>query len=326
MQLNYFNLTRFIFDRNFATTKEPNHEKKSNWAMSNVSYESHFPDVNDYPRRAAGSGVEKGFSMQMYAMNSELDYSCSRDSFQGYRIALHLPNEMPRLSGNAILAPYGYDTTIRVKAKKTSTKSKIKSYDIKYRQCFFPGEYPLKYFNDYTMANCEYECYTNYMHYKCGCIKFFMPRGNNETRICGIKDMDCYVDAENVWKDRTNVQFVDSSNIEIIHDIFQQTIPDLSNDAIMDKCNCIPFHTMASDDNDTILCGEKDDECRSEAYRELIQNIKFTFEQDSKYKNDDQLSVPCGCLPPCDNLKYTSTSASVRNYLDKHYVKKMVYE
>lgn len=36
----------------------------------------------------------------------------------------------------------------------------------------------LRFYKNYTQANCEMECLSNYTKNECGCVKFSMPREN----------------------------------------------------------------------------------------------------------------------------------------------------
>ena len=44
------------------------------------------------------------------------------------------------------------------------------------RLCFFPFDYPLKYYKYYTSANCVDEAIAEETLHACGCVRYYMPR------------------------------------------------------------------------------------------------------------------------------------------------------
>jgi hypothetical protein len=44
------------------------------------------------------------------------------------------------------------------------------------RNCYFEGEYELKYYNYYTSWNCFDECIANLTYEQCNCVRYYMPR------------------------------------------------------------------------------------------------------------------------------------------------------
>ncbi len=68
-------------------------------------------------------------------------------------------------------------------------------FRINRRQCYFADEKQLQFFSDYTKSNCDFECLTNFTLQRCDCVRFSMPR-TGDTKICGIKKIDCCIDAE----------------------------------------------------------------------------------------------------------------------------------
>lgn len=66
------------------------------------------------------------------------------------------------------------------------------------RNCYYEDERKLKFFKMYAQSHCEFECLANYTLKKCGCVRFSMPR-TNDTRVCGMEDISCYVEALRTW-------------------------------------------------------------------------------------------------------------------------------
>ncbi|KAG5671285.1 hypothetical protein PVAND_001490 [Polypedilum vanderplanki] len=59
------------------------------------------------------------------------------------------------------------------------------------RNCYFDDERKLKLFKVYTKANCQFECMSELMITRCGCVEFFMIR-NKTTRICSASEKVCF--------------------------------------------------------------------------------------------------------------------------------------
>lgn len=125
---------------------------------------------------------------------SNYDFVC-RGPVQGFKILLHTPAEIPRVSKQYFRVPMQQEVVISVKPNMMTTSAGLKDYSPFRRQCFFNHERYLKFFKSYTQNNCELECLSNYTRNACGCVKFSMPR-DKDTRICGQKDIQCYDKAE----------------------------------------------------------------------------------------------------------------------------------
>lgn len=63
------------------------------------------------------------------------------------------------------------------------------------RGCYFKHEKHLKFFRTTTENNCKAECLANKTLEVCSCGHFFMVR-ESETRICGVADMKCFKEVE----------------------------------------------------------------------------------------------------------------------------------
>lgn len=92
------------------------------------------------------------------------------------------------------------------------------------RQCYFSEEKTLQFFKEYTKPNCDFECLTNYTLKKCDCVRFSMPR-TEFTIICGIKKIDCCIEAEDELLRKDDGQLGNSE---------------------FDDCNCLPSCTSYS--------------------------------------------------------------------------------
>lgn len=89
---------------------------------------------------------------------------------------LHNPAETPRVGMQYFRAPLNQEVVVAVKPDMMTTSDGLKAYDPHRRQCYFPKERYLAFYQSYTQQNCQVECLTNYTRNKCGCVAYHMPR------------------------------------------------------------------------------------------------------------------------------------------------------
>lgn len=171
--------------------RHPKHGQSANWFMEK-DYET--LKLKAYPQRVAGSGLHSGLSLELKVKKSDLNPGCKR-GIQGFRISLHTPVEIPRMSKQFVSIPLNKQTTIAVKPHSTYSSKDIKSYSPEARVCFFTGESKLKFFKIYSKSGCELECVANQVLSACGCVRFLMPR-DNETKVCDRLQLECAHQAE----------------------------------------------------------------------------------------------------------------------------------
>ncbi|CRK87601.1 CLUMA_CG001397, isoform A [Clunio marinus] len=151
-------------------------------------------DPSTYPRRVLGPGARAGLNIVLKLTEPDLDYIC-RGPVQGFKILLHTPGEIPRVSKQYFRVPLRQEVVVSVKPNMITTSEGLADYAPERRQCYFNNERNLKFFKVYTQSNCELECLANFTLGKCGCVKFSMPR-DTETRICTQTEVFCYDSAE----------------------------------------------------------------------------------------------------------------------------------
>ncbi|XP_055527738.1 pickpocket protein 28-like [Wyeomyia smithii] len=160
----------------------------SNWSLDE-GYQV-GTDINTYPRRALGAGLKAGLMLLLKSNESDMDYLCG-NSFQGFKLLLHMPNEYPQVLNQHFRVPLNQEVTVAVTPRMIETSRNIASYKPIRRQCYFNNERYLKFFRIYTQSNCELECLANFTLRRCGCVKFSMPRAAH-VRICGVLMETCY--------------------------------------------------------------------------------------------------------------------------------------
>lgn len=116
----------------------------------------------------------------MRAYEQDLDYIC-KGPVQGFKILLHHPGEVPRVSMQYFRAPLDQEIIVAVKPDMMTTSEALKDYDPHRRQCYFSSERQLKFYKNYTQQNCEVECLANFTLTHCGCVGYHMPRKSSVT-------------------------------------------------------------------------------------------------------------------------------------------------
>ncbi|XP_072944671.1 pickpocket protein 28-like [Epargyreus clarus] len=150
--------------------------------------------LKTYPHRGSGYGAKAGLVMLLTGKRIDMDYLC-KGPVQGFKILLHNPAELPRLSQQYFRLPLSQEVVVAVKPNMMTTSEGLRPYDALRRQCYFPSERYLQYFKIYTQANCEMECLTNFTYTRCGCIHFGLPRGP-DMKVCSAGSMKCIKDAQ----------------------------------------------------------------------------------------------------------------------------------
>jgi len=152
---------------------------------------------------------------------------------QGFKILLHTPGEIPRVSKQYFRVPLRQEVVVSVKPNMITTSSGLANYAPERRQCYFNDERHLSFFKVYTQSNCELECLTNFTFAECSCVKFSMPR-NKSMPICEQKDVKCYDNAEDKLMASELSQSLESGSGE--------------NKRGKTNCNCLPSCTSINYD------------------------------------------------------------------------------
>lgn len=113
----------------------------------------------------------------IFVLNITVDqntFYCGEIS-HGFRLAMHLPNELPQLHSNNIFIRTGQSLIFSVKPRVIKTSEGLRSYSPQARGCYFQAERKLRFFRSYSQAKCQQECLVNFTHTNCGCVLYSMP-------------------------------------------------------------------------------------------------------------------------------------------------------
>ncbi|XP_059219966.1 pickpocket protein 28 [Stomoxys calcitrans] len=179
------------------------------WSLEK-GYPKYTP-LKTYPARVVSANTRVSFDVYLLMATDFFDYTCS-GATQGYKIALHTPDDVPLLSKRFVRVSPGKEVSIAIKPVMVTTSDGIASYPAAKRKCFLNQERYLRFFKVYSERNCEMECLTNYTLKDCGCVTFAMPR-TADMPVCGEDKNTCYLKAEdNMLQEHFSSQYENGNN------------------------------------------------------------------------------------------------------------------
>ncbi|KAL0821734.1 hypothetical protein ABMA28_005159 [Loxostege sticticalis] len=210
----------------------------NNVTLENMSWnlETGYPEntpIETYPHRGSGYGAKSGMAFIMKTHKIALDYLC-RGPVQGFKILLHNPAELPRLSQQYFRSPLSQEVVVAVKPNMMTTSDGLKPYLPERRKCYFPYERYLRYFKIYTQSNCEMECLSNFTYAKCGCVHFGLPHAP-DMKVCNTGKVACMKATQN------ELVLADIASGLNIQDTLNDTV--LQARKVANKCQCLPACT-----------------------------------------------------------------------------------
>ncbi|OXA47357.1 Pickpocket protein 28 [Folsomia candida] len=156
------------------------------------TFEKEYEEIHGtrpkFPRRQRRPGKKTGLSILLDADND--DYFCGNTDSVGFMALAHLPLDLPDVENKGVPIKPGTETYLKVEPDVITAGQEIKEFSIEKRKCYFGQEYSLKYFKYYTKSNCENECVANVTNRNCSCVRFYMPRSENQ-QICGLMKRNC---------------------------------------------------------------------------------------------------------------------------------------
>lgn len=128
---------------------------------------------------------------------SDLNNTCAKFG-KGWKIGFHQPDEMPNQFIDDYFIPFNIKREMIIVGKITKWEDLAFTYDANQRGVYAPGERKLTFFKQYYKSHCDIENMANFVLRSCNCVKFFMPRFN-ETRVCSLKEFNCYSESIRGW-------------------------------------------------------------------------------------------------------------------------------
>lgn len=146
----------------------------THWNLED-GYQSNDNASDLYPYRVFGSGMRDSLIASL-GISLEVSHRFCSEFAPGFRLSLHMPDDLPRLPNDFIHIPPDQDVYISIKPNVIATSDSLRSYAPHARGCFFKSERRLRFFKSYSQKKCESECLSNFTQNQCGCVQFSMPR------------------------------------------------------------------------------------------------------------------------------------------------------
>lgn len=137
-------------------------------------YQSNVNESKLYPYRVFGSGMRDSL-IATFGISLDKSHQLCSEFAPGFRLSLHVPDELPRLPNDFIHIAPEQDVYISVKPNVITTSHGLRSYAPHKRGCYFESERKLRFFKFYSQSKCEAECFANFVKEKCHCVPFSMP-------------------------------------------------------------------------------------------------------------------------------------------------------
>ncbi|XP_020717443.1 pickpocket protein 28-like [Ceratitis capitata] len=180
-------MQRNFSDEDRISPKSSNHFVPMDWTPES-GYNRDLPK-NYYPRVSGGTGSRLGLTVVLNSSASE--YYCTKSKSIGFKILLHNPAELPRVTNYGFLVTTGREARIPIEPIYEDAVPAIRSISKEKRRCLFSDEGDLTYYRTYSRRNCEIECEAKILIDKCDCVLYYLPRINGSARICGPNDNPC---------------------------------------------------------------------------------------------------------------------------------------
>ncbi|KAH8373199.1 hypothetical protein KR009_002093, partial [Drosophila setifemur] len=142
-----------------------------------------------YPRTSGGTGIRMGLTVVLNASISE--YYCTKSMSVGFKVLVHNPAELPKLSNYGFVVTAGREARIPIEPVYEDALPTIRTIKRSVRRCLFSDENDLTYYRAYSRKNCELECEAKLLLRECSCVLYYLPRIDPLARVCGPNDNVC---------------------------------------------------------------------------------------------------------------------------------------
>ncbi|KAJ8967695.1 hypothetical protein NQ317_011486 [Molorchus minor] len=116
------------------------------------------------------NGLSTGLRVLLDPMLQPVQYSPLYTA--GFKILIHNPSEYIGSQSDTKLLPVGKTLYMQVSGKKMMCSNSVSNLPISQRECYYPDEFKLKYYN-YSESNCLVECEHSVYLRECGCVPFY---------------------------------------------------------------------------------------------------------------------------------------------------------
>ena len=144
---------------------------------------------NETDHSAIGSGFVAGLRLTLDS-NAD-DYAVSMDSFDGFAVLLHKPNDFAKVGARGFIAGLGLNVAVGVDLSSIKHTDAVAKLDARQRNCHVKGDGQLKYFNNYSYSACMTECIIAAMIDRCKCLPYFFRQFDLHVPHCQIESYSC---------------------------------------------------------------------------------------------------------------------------------------
>ena len=123
-------------------------------------------------KTVAKAGMRSGFTFLFDSLRCE---TIGKLDFYGLKMLVHHPQEFPKVGEKGFPVTVEKETFVAMEAEVLESAPDVIKEDPVKRNCLFPHEKNLTYYNKYSKPRCEIECKIPVMVRSCGCAPYFLP-------------------------------------------------------------------------------------------------------------------------------------------------------
>ena len=135
-------------------------------------------------------GEENGLRLTLDLHSNTVSFGTLNQEYQAFKVFVGDPAEFPMMRENSLKVEPGREHFVHLSATVVNT-SDIKDIDPDARDCFFPDEGDLDFYERYTFSNCRLECAIKKTEKMFKCVPWHLPRVKvficNSWNICSVQ-------------------------------------------------------------------------------------------------------------------------------------------
>ena len=125
-------------------------------------------------------GLNNGLKLIVDLHSNSESFGSVSQEFAAFRAFIGQPTQFPAMNENGILLEPGHTHYMSLQSQVYTTRG-IQGLKPEDRQCYFPHEGDLDFYDKYTFQNCRLECGIKHVEKSLKCIPWFLPQGLNNT-------------------------------------------------------------------------------------------------------------------------------------------------